>query len=475
MRVPDYIVSYPRVRQHLDALVRADRDTLATDRYVRNYYGGGGPLLWVSRHGACDGADTLLAYLHKVDSMGFSQRKFGVRQIEDNLRRLRRLDFDTIHTASRVVARLDYLLTKYYLRYATGQRFGYFNPRHFLNRLDLVDTAQASRGYRTLYDVGIDVPGRLFFTQALSKVGHDSVGIFLHEIQPADTLDHRLGAMLCHGRFTADERTRILVNMERRRWRTRRTPGLYGKYVVVNVPSFTLTAVDAGTVLSMRVGLGAVSTKTPLLDSDISRMDINPQWIVPKSIIRHSIARHAGDSAYFARNHYFVRERSTGRTVACHNATADMLLSSQYAVVQKGGEGNSLGRIIFRFPNSFSVYLHDTPSRSFFSRPNRAVSHGCIRVERPYDLAAFLLSGDDDADLDKIHYSMTAHVGASASAQTADTLRRRMMIGSKKVTPVVPLFVTYYTLYPNHDGVMQSYPDVYGYDAVIAHYLDNFR
>lgn len=243
---------------------------------------------------------------------------------------------------------------------------------------------------------------------------------------------------------------------------------------MVNVPAFMLTAVDGETTMQMRVGLGAVSTKTPLLVSDISRMDLNPQWIIPRSIIRNSVVRHIGDSAYFARNHYIVRERSTGKTVSWPHFTSDMLLSPAYSVVQKGGEGNSLGRIVFRFPNSFSVYLHDTSSRGFFRRAVRAVSHGCVRVERPYDLAVFLLADKDPSVKAKIQYSMTAMLARDGEAQ-ADTLKRRMVIRSKSLDPVVPLFITYYTLYPDPQGHMCEYADIYGYDAVINRYLNNYR
>ena len=84
-----------------------------------------------------------------------------------------------------------------------------------------------------------------------------------------------------------------------------------------------------------------------------------------------------------------------------------MLLSGAYKVVQRGGEGNALGRIVFRFPNNFSVYLHDTSSREAFSRFDRGVSHGCIRVEKPLELAVFLLQDKEEALIDKLIYSTT--------------------------------------------------------------------
>lgn len=474
MRVSDYVVSLPRLRNNIARQISEDHDTLAPDYFLRKYYQQGNSFLWVDRKGIDYRADSLLLYLRQVDKIGFNCKRFRVSQIEADIERLRNLQFDTVNTASMVVARLEYNLTKSYLRYVTGQRFGYVNPYTLLNHIDLVDTAHVGRGYRTLFDVQMETPNRRFFLQALSKVRADSVTVFLQEVQPIDTLYNKYFRMLQSTSSSSPLFAKIMVNMERSRWRTGRKPNQYNKYVIVNVPSYMLQAVDGTKSLNMRVGLGAVTTKTPLLNSDIYRMDFNPQWIIPKSIVRHNVVKHVGDSTYFVKNNYFVRERSTGKVVKWPYFTADMLLSSAYAVIQRGGEGNSLGRVIFRFANPFSVYLHDTPSQGFFSRSIRAVSHGCVRVERPYDLALFLLGDEASSVKYKIQYTMTAHTSHNAVAEK-DTLRRNLIIGSKNLEPVVPLFITYYTLYPNAQGHMCEYSDIYGYDAVINNYLCNYR
>ena len=146
-----------------------------------------------------------------------------------------------------------------------------------------------------------------------------------------------------------------------------------------------------------------------------------------------------------------------------------MLETPGFAVVQRGGKGNSLGRIIFRFDNNFSVYLHDTSSKGVFSRTDRGVSHGCVRVEEPYELAKFMLEDKDERILDKIRYSMTADSLADKS----------MVIGSIKVEPLIPLYITYFTLYPmaHGDGSrIEEYADVYGYDRVIYSFInEHFR
>ena len=247
MRVSDYVVSLSRLKQHLDSQVRDDRDTVASDYFLRNYYQQGGRLLWVDRQGVDRRADTLLAYLRHVDKIGFSPNRFRVPQIEADLQRMRHLQFDTLHTASRVVARLEYNLTKSYLRYVTGQRFGYVNPRVLLNRIDLVDTARIRLGYRTLFDVGMDTPNRAFYQRALAKVEADSVAVFLHDVQPVDSLYRWFAQMLLSTPPQTPAYSRIMANMERRRWRTHRHPQTCPKYVMVNVPAFMLTAVDGET------------------------------------------------------------------------------------------------------------------------------------------------------------------------------------------------------------------------------------
>ena len=258
-------------------------------------------------------------------------------------------------------------------------------------------------------------------------------------------------------------RAKILVNMERCRWRQADSPEKHQKYVLVNIPSYHLYAIDHQDTLSMRIGCGSTKTKTPLLTSYFKRMDLNPKWFVPRSIILKDMAHHAGNVGYFKSRNYYISDRSTGKEVDPAMVTRSMLVSGKYGVVQRGGKGNALGRIIFRFDNNFSVYLHDTSSRSVFEKEDRGVSHGCVRVEKPFELAKFLLKEKNPKLLQRIEYSMTA-----------DSLNiRSKVVGSVKVDPQVPLFITYYTLYPLAGG-MANYPDVYGFDEVIYNLLKKY-
>lgn len=458
------------IRLLIDSLVRNDHDGLTADFRTRSYYLGKGNLLWVSRTGVSFQADTLLEYLKGIARMGFSPRRFCVPQIEEDLRRVRTLDVDDKHTVNLLLARLEYSLTKAYLRYATGQRFGYMNPTFVFNRVDTLkpnqpDTLVRAVRYRGLFDMKMEHADKGFYDLAFGKIRKDSVAIFLRSVQPKDE------AYVClEQKFASSEgqllswRVKMICNMERFRWRLADSPFRHPRYVLVNIPSFHLMAVDKEDTLSMRIGCGSYATKTPLLNSWIKRIDVNPKWIVPRSIVEKDISR-CWSRSYFERRGFYVMERKTGKPVDMRFVTTAMLHDPAYAVVQKGGKGNSLGRLIFRFDNNFSVYLHDTSSRDVFSREDRGVSHGCVRVEQPYELAKFLLKDKDEKFFENLYYCVTS-----------DSLDdKSKIIGSVSLNPKVPVFLCYYTLYPLGGSGKhlrwEEFPDVYGYDEVIYSFL----
>lgn len=469
-RNEEYAINSHAIRRVVDSLMRNDSDRHTADLHTRHYYQHGGDFIWITRQGVNHRADTLLSYLRTVSDMGFNKRRFMVDEIGEDLKRLRSLEMDSDRNqANLVLARLEYRLTKSYFRYAVGQRFGYMNPTFVFNRLDTLqpnpyDTIRRPVRYRGLFDVDMDHPTNRFYELAIRKVHMDSLREFLSEVQPRNPFYKTLRAKLSDPNLGKAMKAKILVNMERCRWRQTDDPWQHKKYVVVNIPSFHLLGVDGADTITMRIGCGANKTKTPLLNSHLKRMDLNPQWFMPRSIVLHDIIHHAGNRGYFKSRNYFVRENSTGKEVDPGQVTRSMLLSGAYGVVQRGGKGNALGRIIFRFDNNFAVYLHDTNSKDVFGREDRGVSHGCVRVEKPYDFAVFLLLEKKQHLMDKIHYSMTA-----------DSLSdKSLVIGSVKLEPQVPLFITYYTLYPMAGGRTAEYPDVYGYDKVIYNEIKKY-
>ena len=462
-----------RIREVIDSMVRNDKDELTADFRTRSHYLQEGDFLWINRHGLTSQADTLLEYLRTVDRMGFSTHRFCVEQIEKDIDCVRNLAYDNKHTINKVLGRLEYNLTKAYLRYTTGQRFGYLNPTYLFNHIDTLeptkpDTTQHTVSYRGLFDIKMDHCGNEFYKMALSKIGKDSVPAFLHEIQPKGNFYHALEDEYASGKGSKEWRVKLFCNMERSRWRQDDYPQQHKRYVFVNIPSFHLMAVDGQDTLSMRIGCGSYVTKTPLLSSFIQRMDVNPRWIVPRSIAERDMI-HYFSRSYCERKGFFVMDRKTGKEVPMNRVHREMLTDPQYAVVQRGGKGNSLGRIIFRFDNNFAVYLHDTSSPEVFSREDRGVSHGCVRVEKPFELAKFILKDKSKNFLEDLYYNMTD-----------DSLTdKSRIVGSIEVKPQVPVYLAYYTIYPmkgkSRSGWVE-YPDVYGYDKIIYEFLvKNYR
>lgn len=454
------------IRRHLEQLVRADKDSSQADFTLRAYYANCRPFLWIDRFGADGRADSLLNRLDDLRAMGLRPERFRVAQIKDDLAVLRQLNFQAAGSnVNRVLARLEYNLTKAFLSFSAGQAFGFTNPRYSLNHFDVKDSDSLHVEYHRLFDVPMRRADQSFYEKAFRKIANDSVETFLTAVQPRNPLYQRLQALLQNEATTPQERPKILCNMERCRWHLDDQPFDHQKYVLVNIPAFRLYAVDGDSVSSMRVGCGTTKTKTPLLTSRIKRMDVNPQWIIPRSIIEKDIVRHVGDYGYFSRHRYSVRNRKSGKTVPIEEVTWSKLMDKNYLVVQEGGAGNSLGRIIFRFDNNFSVFLHDTSSPAFFSRDNRGVSHGCVRVQNPYELAVFLLGDKDEKLMDKISYSMTV------DSIKSDTVDRDRLISSHTLKPDVPVYLTYYTIYPDAEGKLHKYADVYGFDKIIYRQL----
>lgn len=474
MTLDGFHISEKRIRSYIADLMYEDHDRQAADLKVKDYYKNAGPFLWIGRDGVAHCADSVLKYVARVKEMGFSQHRFRLDAIQRDKQTIDSLNLGD-ENINRVLARLEYNLTKAYLCYCIGQRFGYTSPKRIFNRLDVRDSDSVHKTYNVLFDVPVKTPSHHFVLQAFNKVRHDSVGWFLRQSVPNDPLYARLQAML--GQPTsAAERKRILCNMERCRWSVDDSRYNHKKYVLLNVPSQELDAIDGDNTLSMRVVCGSQKTKTPLLQSYISRIEINPQWIIPKSIVKKSVAQHAGDAGYFERHRYFIQERKTGKQVNPAVATPAMLLGNEYLVIQRGGKGNALGRMVFRFKNNFSVYLHDTSNPGLFSANDRLASHGCVRVQRPYDLAAFLLEDKDEVLLDKIKYSFTVDFPEPSKSNNDEEdngavptvkVDKARLVRWVTLTPQVPLYITYYTLFNTANGQLRSYPDIYGYDNAL--------
>lgn len=260
---------------------------------------------------------------------------------------------------------------------------------------------------------------------------------------------------------------RIQINLERERWQYAMDKGK--KYVFVNTAAFMLKAIneEADSIVEMRICCGTARNKTPLLSSKIFYIELNPYWNVPQNIIKKEIIpAFRRDTTYFTRQRMKVYD-SAGNQVNPHDIKwSNYARGVPFTVKQDNREGNSLGRIIFRFPNTFAVYLHDTPVRSAFLRSNRAVSHGCVRLERALDFAFFLLDKPNPVLEDRIRVAM------SLRAQSDEGKKVTQKEGYKdlefyNLKEHIPLFLDYQTMYLSADGVLSYCEDTYKYDKAL--------
>lgn len=471
LKVAKYSLDVDKIRSQILRLAFNDGVALPMDGRVIKYYKDNNPLIWVNRSGVYERADTFLCILKGIDYYGLRKKAFRVSEIENDINRIRDLKFSYPDTdINDVMARLEYNLTKAYFRYSAGQYFGFVNPDYLYNNLEKYEVDSTAMKYKQLCDLNVLKPDSKFYSKAVKAAFCDSVSEFLDDVVPHGVL---LDAMLqlLHKSSSSSQRLKILCNIERCRWRMRGIShaDAYRKYVIVNIPSFNLRAVDNGNVQTMNICCGEVKYKTPLLASWIKRMDVNPQWIVPKSISKSFLYNFS----YMHRMGMYVLDKEKGK-LPLEQVSYDKIMSNEQHIVQSGGRKNALGRIIFRFDNNFSVFLHDTSSPWLFKRSQRALSHGCVRVEKPFDLALFLLGERAEDMEDKLKYSMSVDFINDVDSMKKRNIDRKRLISTLRVTPQIPLYITYYTIYYNADGKLAEYDDVYGYDDVLIEKLSPF-
>jgi len=477
---PAYVLDEEAVKAEIHKQQSAFPHKMYADAHTSKYYQESRPMAWFTRTGVSEQADSLLTWLEGTDDLGFSKEFFHTDTLRSLIARVKDFDFGD-EGASLIGGRLEFLLTQAFIRYASGQRYGYIHPRHVFNKL-LVDQPAAGEvrktvRYRRIYDQESEELTDSFVHHAIDEVRHHRLGSFLQEIQPTDTLFRQMQREYLRAKSSGDTaRLRLAqINRERARWRYPHPSE--GSFIFVNLASQELTAVNPNrdSVLTMRVCCGNASHKTPLLHSNIKLVELNPYWVIPQTIVRKEIApRHVGDSAYFARNSYRAINKKTKEELNPSVLTSAQLRSGEYTLRQERGAGNSLGRIIFRFPNNFSVYLHDTNSRGTFKRTNRAVSHGCVRLEKPLTLALYMLDDASELYIDRIRMAIDLSPISSEGKRYKAANPNTKHLGRINYPEPIPVWLDYWTLYPDTRGQLQSHPDKYGYDEVIEKILNDY-
>ena len=253
----------------------------------------------------------------------------------------------------------------------------------------------------------------------------------------------------------ADRIRQIELNLERWRW----LPAELGdRYVVVNVPEYTLYVNEHGRDRwSMRVIVGEEFTPTSIFSDTLTHMVVNPAWNVPASIATGEIGPElARDRDYLARHRMRAFDAEGKELDARAAASAAAGGDSELTIRQDPGEGNALGRLKFMCPNRFNVYLHDTPRADLFGAEERDFSHGCIRLERPLDMAEYLMRGESTWGRERIEQAIAA-----------DSVREQHV----RLPSKVPIHIFYWTAWTDDGGVAHFRDDVYEIDAMLERAL----
>ncbi|MGD0958654.1 MAG: L,D-transpeptidase family protein [Methylomonas sp.] len=251
--------------------------------------------------------------------------------------------------------------------------------------------------------------------------------------------------------FTSEKLARLELAMERARW-IPDTGG--GPLIVVNIPAFELWAfnsVDDPKPLKMKVVVGkSPDFQTPVLWEEMKYLEFMPYWNIPKSIYEKEIKPKA------AKNEGYLASQEI--ELVKHENSVEQGGGSYIRARQRPGKKNPLGRVKFVFPNTADVYLHDTPGHAAFNRPRRDLSHGCVRVSDPEQLAKFVLSDQEGWNIETIKQAMSA-------SKTRHVILKR----------AVPVLFYYATTFVDHENQLRFYPDIYGQDEQLKKALNKIQ
>lgn len=247
--------------------------------------------------------------------------------------------------------------------------------------------------------------------------------------------------------------TKIELAMERLRW----LPEI-STSIIVNIPAFQLYGTDdQDEKVNMKVVVGkADGHQTPILMADMKYLDFMPYWNVPYSIAKKELLpKLLNNNGYlYNENMEFVSSRSNGSSNFSNDMAAQIRQGS-LRIRQRPGGKNALGKVKFMFPNKYNVYMHDTPSKSFFSKTRRDYSHGCVRLGDPKRLAEFVLKNNNGWDSDKINDAMSAPKTRQVTLQKT-----------------IPVLFFYSTAFLDNSDNVAFYDDIYGHDAILIEALN---
>lgn len=432
---------------------KLNNSAIITDYYTKHDYD---PTI-IMDHLASGDLKNITAYLNKANEHGLDPSLFHAADLDSLLNKFySKKGIKTLDEAYNDMANLEISLASSLITYSNALQFGIINPRRIYSR----------------YFTQTKRPDSTFMSHIFSVTDYHA---YLDSIQPKDPQYLKLQNALATG-YTAsgmskEETQRLLiVNLERLRWKNKPTET---RYVLVNIPAFQLDVMNSGhSVLNMKVCVGEgrnkdhentlveyddsnkidrpFSRETPQLNSMIYEAQVNPVWNIPASIASKEVIKEAQKDPYYLSNHN-INVYQNGKLVEDSEIIDwDEASAAKYSFKQQPGEDNALGKIKFLFPNKSSVYLHDTPAKSAFNQSMRAISHGCVRLEKPLDFAKALF-GDGNK------YALIKKLADEEKTEPTDIALPKKM----------PVYITYVTCLMDDNGQIQAYPDVYGLDIVL--------
>ncbi len=245
----------------------------------------------------------------------------------------------------------------------------------------------------------------------------------------------------------------IELNMERLRWLPQ---SLGSRYILVNVASYELYVVEKEeTVMNMRVIVGKPYWDTPVFSANMTYLVLNPHWNIPQTIfIEETLPKILKNPDYLSKDRIKVLRSWSNKAAEIDPKTIDWSKVTEqnfkYRLRQEPGPGNPLGKVKFLFPNPHNVYLHDTSNKSLFNKAQRNFSHGCIRIEKPIDLAEYVLRSDSEWTPEKIR----------------TTLKKRSTTNILLPEPI-PVYLLYFTAWVDGEGLIEFRNDIYGRDDTL--------
>lgn len=449
-------------------MLNQQKSSLGNPKLITAFYEGNNfePVL-VQKHIQQAGLKTLLSYFSRSAEHGIDPALFKTAAYQTLVDKVYdKSGVKTTEEAYQDIAQLEILTANSLINYSNALQYGVVSPKRIYGAY-FTDTKR---------------PDSASINQVFAL---KDLKVFLDSIQPNTPAYLALQKVLKEGGsapgISQEETQKILkVNLERLRWKNKPTQD---KYVLVNIADYKLDVIEKGkSVLNMKVCVGEgrnkdfsdnlqeydendlkkdrpFSRETPQLNSMIHSVQVNPVWNIPESIATNEITKAAAADKYYLANHNIdVFEK--GKKIE-DPETIDWSEGNpgkKYLFKQRPGEDNSLGKIKFLFNNQSAVYLHDTPAKAAFKLSMRAVSHGCVRLEKPLDFAHALFG--DGAKYEQIKKQMSDTVAVATNISLPHQ---------------VPVYLTYVTSWVDQNGVVQVRKDVYGLDIVLYTYLQKMR